>query len=153
VNFLRLDNQLNPVPSALRRGDIIPREQSLIDEKRGISLSRKLGNILNKGEKVALIDDTPPYYFSMYNILRLWDDPDLDSSLDKCKEMLCILDILERWNISYLIESGTQFDPYYRAGVLDAFLKLKKNYPEIIEISDNGENLISVAKLRKAIIK
>lgn len=59
----------------------------------------------------------------------------------------------KKWNINYLIESGTKFDPYYRPGVLDAILRFKNAYPEIIELSADGENLISVEKLRKLVMK
>jgi hypothetical protein len=151
VNFLTLDKQLNPVPSAVRRGYLFPRTQTLIDERRGLLLSEKMLNIVTAGQKIGLIDDTPPYYFSIYNTIRLWDDPDLDSSLDKCKEMVCILRVLEDWNIYYLVESGTLFDPYYRPGVLDAFLRFKRSNPGIIVVEINGETLISVEKLRKVI--
>jgi hypothetical protein len=150
-NFVTLDNQLNSIPSAVRRGSFTPREQSLIDEKRGLLLSKKIDAILGPDDKLALIDDTTPYYFSMYNIMRLWDDPDVDRSLDKCKNILCILSVLENAKITYLIESGTQFDPYYRPGILDLLIRIKNQYPQIIEASSGSENLISVAKLRRVI--
>ena len=152
-NFLTLGDQLNPVPSAIRHGIFSPRVQTLINEKRGYVLSGKLLHVLKNGDRVALIDDTPPYYFSMHGIVRLWDDPDLDTDLNTCREMICILNILKKWNINYLIESGTKFDPYYRPGVLDAILRFKNAYPEIIELSADGENLISVEKLRKLVMK
>ena len=151
LNFVTLDNQLNSIPSAVRQGSFIPREQSLIDEKRGLLLSEKITGMLGPDDKLALIDDTTPYYFSMYSVMRLWDDPDMDRSLDKCKTILCILSVLENAKITFLIESGTQFDPYYRPGVLDLLIRIKNQYPQIIEVSSGGENLISVAKLRRVI--
>jgi hypothetical protein len=150
---MNLVNQLNAIPSAVRRGVFIPRKQILIDEKRGIMLSEKLSGILKPGDLIAILDDTPPYYFSMFNVIRLWDVPDLDTEIDKCLEMNCVLTILDRWKIKYLIESGTKFDPYYRPHIQDAFLKHKMLHPEIVQISINGENLISVEKLKKAIIE
>lgn len=152
-NMTSLD-QLNPVPSAVREGVFLPRYQSLINEKRGLVLAPALPEILPPDSKLALLDDTPPYYFSNFSIIRLWDDPEIDHDLNGCEEDLkCMLTQLDKWKITHLIDSETMFDPYYRPLVQFAIRDAVHRYPEIVSFKKNGENLISIKKLNDIIFQ
>lgn len=153
-NVLILDNQLNPIPSSLREGIVSPRTSSLISEKRGLYLAAKLPGFISKDSKLALLDDTPPYYFSHLGILRLWDDPNIDRDMNICGEQLrCIVNSLKKWRITHLIDTDTMFDPYYRPLVQLSLRIAMQKYPGIILTQDNGEKLISIEKLNEIISK
>lgn len=146
---LRLEDQLNAVPKAVREGILLPRTATLIQDKRGLLLAQHLPHILKEGDRPALLDDTPPYYLSPYGISRLWDDPVLDRALDKCRDINCVVTLLESHGITHLIETNFLFDGYYRPGVINVMKRAMKLFPDIIVFQDNGENLISVALLKK----
>jgi hypothetical protein len=148
-NALRLENQLNPVPSALRTGRWTPRFQSLINEKRGLSLAKYLNENVHNHPRIGLIDDTPPYYLSLNNIVRLWDDPLIDSKLKACSSLECLIRVLKNENIQFLIGTDFLFDPYYNPLILDLILKACAQFPKIIVADLNGEKLISVEALAR----
>lgn len=150
-NILNLENQLNPIPSALRRGVWVPRYQSLIDEKRGLLTSDFLSKNLSELQRIALIDDTPPYYLSLFNVMRLWDDPTIDRKIKKCNNLGCLLEVFKEEKIDYLIESDFLFDPYYNVIALNLILAAITQYPEAIVQDQNGERLISVQILINAL--
>lgn len=147
INFLLLENQLNPIPSALRKGVIFPRVQSLFDEGKGMELSRALGNNLKKNQKIAIIDDTPPFYLSMHNVIRLWDDPVLDKELKNCSNLVCVVQILQKEQIDFLAESSFIFDPHFNYVILTKILEFSRKHPDIVYFSKNSESLISVESL------
>ena len=150
-NILTLENQLNPLPSAVRSGVFLPREQSLVNEKRGIYFAEDIRKTIGSNEKIAIIDDTPLFYFSSLNVIRVWDDPVIDTELDQCKMIDCVIKVLKAHNIIYLIESSTSFDPYYRLGIKEALLKLIETDPKNYVITSLEGNLISVAALAEKI--
>lgn len=151
INFLRLGNELNPLPLALRQGQLLPRELSLEIDRRGLLLAASIRERGLQNASFALIDDTPPYYLSPFKLLRLWDDPFLDRAVKKCEQLKCVLTILREHKIDYLIESGSLFDPYYQPGIHEALLRGAMLFPKSVVIDVNQERLISVPKLLEAL--
>jgi hypothetical protein len=149
VNFFRLDNQLNPFPSSLRNGLLTPRTFSLVSEKKGYLISKNIKSIIEEDDRIALFDDTPPYYLSMYKIVRLWDDPSLDRDLKKCNHINCVVQVFNQENIQYLLDSGFIFDPYYNLNVLNIIEHAIIKYPQIVILNLNGERLISIKILNR----
>lgn len=144
INFLSLENQLNPIPSALRKGIFFPRVQSLLDEGKGMELSKALNKNLKKDQKVAILDDTPPYYLSMYNVIRLWDNPVIDRDLKNCSNLFCVVQIFQKEQIHFLIESSFIFDPHFNYVIFTKILEFTRKHPDVKFFNKNGESLISV---------
>ena len=151
LNFLKLENQLNPIPSTLRKGVFYPRVRPLMDENKGFKASAYLALNSKENVNIGLIDDTPPFYLSIHKVIRLWDDPDLDRSLKSCSEIRCVVNVLKKENINYLLESGFIFDPYYNLLVVSLIDKIVLTYPEVVVWKDKDEKLISVKILSEVI--
>ena len=151
LNFLKLENQLNPIPSTLRKGVFYPRVRALMDENKGFKASAYLALNSKENFKIGLIDDTPPYYLSIHKVIRLWDDPNFDRSLKSCSELRCVVNVLKKENINYLLESGFVFDPYYNLLVVSLIDKIVLTYPEVVVWKDKDEKLISVKILSEVI--
>jgi hypothetical protein len=153
VNIFRLENQLNPIPSSLRNGLLTPRTFSLVSERKGYLISKNIKSLIGKDDRIALFDDTPPYYLSMYNVVRLWDDPSLDRDLKKCHDIQCVVDVFKQEKIQYLLDSGFIFDPYYNLNILNIIEHAIIKYPQIVILNLNGERLLSIKILNKILKK
>ncbi len=147
-NILRLENQLHPIPSALRAGTFFPIEQTLLDEKRGLRLAATL-SAHPLDARIGIIDDTPPYYLSAFDVIRIWDDPFLDRQLKGCGHLACVLDVLWEHHIEYLVSTDFQFDPYYQPGIYDLLTRGIAHFPKASVQNAGGEKLVSVQVLRQ----
>jgi hypothetical protein len=152
-NFLNLENQLNPLPSSLRKGVFFPRVQALLEENKGLKASQYLSKYKRKEFRLGLLDDTPPYFLSNHKVIRLWDDPDLDRSLKACFDLNCVVNVLDKEGINYLLESGFIFDPYYNLSVLNLIDNAVLNYPHVVIWANNNEKIVSIKKLSEVIKK
>lgn len=145
LNPMLLDNELNPVPESILRNRISSRLEGLYVNRSGYALARQMhGNESLSKIKIGIIDDTPPYFFTANQVSRIWDDPQLDTEIDTCLEINCVLKILQKNKFTHLIDTGFAFDPYYRPHILSLLRVAVIKKPESVVLDPNNEKLISL---------
>lgn len=104
---------------------------------------QKLSGEIENG-KILLVDGTELYPFMGLNIVRAWDDPELDLALTNSTSDENVLEVIEQRGFTHLLFSGRVIDAFYNRKIVIQLRKLVERFPESIIVSKRSGELLAI---------